>query len=69
APLPYKGMGVSKPLSVSGRGLERGFCYTLRLFKQPLRHCYCAIAYLGHFNKQKIKVGNTHLISYLILKT
>ncbi len=23
APLPYEGMGVSKPLSVSGRGLER----------------------------------------------
>jgi hypothetical protein len=23
-PLPYKGRGVLKPLSVSGRGLERG---------------------------------------------
>jgi hypothetical protein len=32
-PLPYKRMGVLKPLPWSGRGLERGSVYTLKTFK------------------------------------
>jgi hypothetical protein len=32
-PLPYEGRGVLKPLPASGRGLERGFIYTLKTFQ------------------------------------
>ncbi|WP_236630647.1 hypothetical protein, partial [Aphanizomenon flos-aquae] len=37
-PLPYQGMGFSKPLPASGRGLERGQFIHSKLFKHPLRH-------------------------------
>jgi hypothetical protein len=49
-PLPYKGRGFSKPLSLQGRGLQEGSIYTLKTFQTSSKFYFFL---LSPKNKQK----------------
>ena len=54
-PLPYKGSGVSKPLSLWGRGLERGFFQFLRC----LLHSFFISTSIGSIITSQTVIANT----------